>query len=157
MKIEEKYLQTLSKFYNLINTFSRIIWGIILDIFNFTLPYFIICVNQIICNGLFYWSAFKVETYFLVCCFGVLSFAGHVPLFPNVINKKFWIENSVILLGICGLFSGITCFLGPILTKSIIVNNDDYMIIYLIGSFTSFISSILPWLSKYEKVDFKKD
>ncbi len=157
MKIEEKYLQTLSKFYTLINTFSRIIWGIILDKFNFTIPYFIICVNQIICSGFFYWSVFKVETYFLVCCFGVLSFAGHVTLFPNVINKKFGIENSVILLGICGLFSGITCLLGPILTKSIIVNNDDYMIIYLIGSLTSFISSILTWFIKYEKVDFKKD
>ncbi len=156
MKIKEKYLQTLSKCYTLINTFSRIIWGIILDKFNFTIPYFILCVNQIICSGFFYWSVFKVETYYLVCCFGVLSFAGHVTLFPNVINKKFGIENSVTLLGICGLFSGITCLLGPILTKSIIVSNDDYMIIYLIGSFTSLISSILTWFIKYEKVDFKK-
>ena len=156
MKIKEQYLQTLSKCYTLINTFSRILWGIIMDKFNFTIPYFIICINQIICSGFFYWSVFKVETYFLVCCFGVLSFAGHVTIFPNVINKKFGIENSVTLLGICGLFSGFTCLLGPILTKSIIVTNDDYMIIYLIGSFTSFISSVLTWFIKYEKVDFKK-
>ena len=149
MKIKEQYLQTLSKCYTLINTFSRILWGIIMDKFNFTIPYFIICINQIICSGFFYWSVFKVETYFLVCCFGVLSFAGHVTIFPNVINKKFGIENSVTLLGICGLFSGFTCLLGPILTKSIIVTNDDYMIIYLIGSFTSFIYSVLTWFIKY--------
>ncbi len=150
---EEKPLKYLSKFYTLINTFGRILWGIILDKFGFTIPYFIVCLIQIICSACFYISANATYTYFLVCCFGAFSFAGHVTLFPNAINKKFGVENSVVLLGICGIFTAISCLLGPILTKVIIKEVSDYMIVYFITCGTGIVSATLTWFIKYEKFE----
>ncbi len=88
-------MHTLSKVYTLLNTFSRLLWGIICDKFKFKIPYLIIVINQI-------------YTFFIVLCLAVLSYAGHIILFPNIIHTKFGVENSVILLGICGIFAGIS-------------------------------------------------
>ena len=152
-KIDIKYIKYLSKAYTLINTFGRILWGVILDCFGFTIPYFIVCLIQIICSACFYISANATYTYFLVCCFGAFSFAGHVTLFPNAINKKFGVENSVVLLGICGIFTAISCLLGPILTKVIIKKVSDYMIVYFITCGTGIVSATLTWFIKYEKFE----
>ena len=154
---EEKALKYLSKFYTLINTFGRILWGIILDKFGFTIPYFIVCLIQIICSAFFYISANSIYTYFIVCCFGAFSFAGHVTLFPNAINKKFGVENSVVLLGICGVLTGISCLLGPVLTFFIIKEVRDYMIPYFITCGTGIVSAILTWFFEYKKFEIKND
>ena len=151
----ENYLQILSKCFTLLNTIARIIWGLILDKFGFTKPYFIICINQIICSGFFYHAASSILTYYLVCCFGVLSFAGHFILFPNLINKKFGVDNSVILLGICGFLIAFTSLLGPILIKIIIHKTEDYFIYFILNSCVTIVSAILIWFIKYEKYEIK--
>ena len=115
-KLDESGMHTLSKVYTLLNTFSRILWGIICQKFKFKKPYLIIVINQIAVGCLIYFSAFKLYTYFIVVCLGSLSYAGHIIFFPNLIHVKFGVENSVILLGICGIFSGISVLFGPILT-----------------------------------------
>ena len=99
-------MHILSKVFTLLNTFSRIIWGIICDRFKFKIPYLIIIINQIICGVLIYFSSSNLYTYFIVVCLAVISYAGHIILFPNLIHTKFGVENSVILLGICGIFAG---------------------------------------------------
>ena len=160
MELNELGIQSLSKVYTLLNTFSRIIWGIIYDKFGFKYPYIIVCVNQIICSSLIYFSSKYIVTYFIICCFGVLSFSGHIILFPNLITKIFGIDNSVILMGLCGFIAGFTCLLGPILTSKIIKNNNDYLKTYLIAGSTTIISLILTFIVKIEKIkkkDFKKD
>ena len=149
--LDDLGMQSLSKAFTLLNTFSRLIWGIIVDKYGFKTPYIIICINQIICGGLIYLSSYKFYTYFIVVCFGVLSYAGHIILFPNLINHKFGVDNSVILLGICGIFGGISCILGPILTFFIIKDIDDYLTIYLIGSAPTIISLILTFVIKIDK------
>ena len=154
-KEREQAIKNLSKSYTLINTFGRILWGIILDTFGFTIPYFIVCLIQIICSAFFYYSANNIYTYFLVCCFGAFSFAGHATLFPNVINKKFGVENSVVLLGICGIFNAISCILGPILTFYIIKKDSDYMFIYFITCATGIVSFILTGFIEYKKFEIK--
>ena len=149
--INDSILQNLSKCFTLINTFTRILWGLILDKFGFTIPYLIVCINQVICSFFLCKASNNANLYFLVCCFGVLSFAGHVTIFPNVINKKFGVDNSVVLLGICGILGEISCLLGPILTIKIIKDIEDYEIIYLIGSICSAISAFFTLFIKYEK------
>ena len=62
-------------------------------------------------------------------CLAVLSYAGHIILFPNLIHTKFGVENSLILLGICGIFAGISSLIGPILTY-FINDLEDYLITY---------------------------
>ena len=79
-----------------------------------------------------------------------MSYAGHIILFPNLIHHKFGVDNSVIILGICGIFGGISCILGPILTFFIIKENEDYLKIYLIGTAPTIISLILIFFVKVE-------
>ena len=154
-KEKEYSLQILSKCFTLLNTISRIIWGLVLDKFGFTIPYFIVCINQIICSGYFYHSSSSIVTYYLICCFGVLSFAGHFILFPNLINKKFGVDNSVILLGICGFLVAFTSILGPILIKIIVKKTEDYFIYFIINCGSTIISAIVIWFIKYEKYEIK--
>ena len=150
--LDENGMHTLSKVFTLLNTFSRIIWGIICNKFKFKKPYIIIMINQILCGSLIYFSAEKLYTYFIVVCFGVLSYAGHIILFPNLIHSKFGVENSVILLGISGVFSGISALIGPMLTY-FIKDLEDYLITYLVGVAPSIVSLILAIFIKIEKFE----
>ena len=69
-------MHILSKVFTLLNTFGRIIWGIICNKFKFRIPYLIIIINQIICGSLIYLSAEKIYTFFIVACLGVLNYSG---------------------------------------------------------------------------------
>ena len=151
--LDEFGMQLLSKDFTLLNTFSRLLWGFIYDKFGFKIPYIIICINQIICGSLLYTSSKTMATYNIVTCFGVLSYAGHIIVFPNLIHHKFGVDNSVIILGICGIFGGVACILGPILSLFIIDKPKDYLVIYLIGTAPTIISLILTFLVKIEKKD----
>ena len=75
-KLDENGMHILSKVFTLLNTFGRIIWGIICNKFKFRIPYLIIIINQIICGSLIYLSAEKIYTFFIVACLGVLNYSG---------------------------------------------------------------------------------
>ena len=147
-------MQILSKAFTILNTFCRLAWGYIYDKFGFKIPYVIICINQFICGLAIYFSSKFLAVYFIVVCFGVVSYSGHIILFPNLIKIKFGVDNSVIILGICGMFSGIACLMGPILTSSILREAKDYLIIYLIGVGPTIISLIFTF---FIKVQYIKD
>ena len=151
-KLDENGMHTLSKVFTLLNTFSRIIWGIICHKFKFRIPYLIIIINQIICGCLIYFSAFKLATYFIVVCLAVLSYAGHVTLFPNLIWTKFGVEHSVILLGIVGIFNGLSALIGPFLTL-FIKESKDYLITFLVGVAPSIVSLILTIFIKTNRMN----
>ena len=155
-KLDESGMHTLSKVYTLLNTFSRILWGIICQKFKFKKPYLIIVINQIVVGCLIYFSAFKLYTYFIVVCLGSLSYAGHMILFPNLIHVKFGVENSVILLGICGIFQGISALIGPVLTL-FVKDLKDYLIVYLVGVAPSIVSLILTIFIKADKFEIKHE
>ena len=152
--LSDSGMQILSKAFTLLNTFSRLLWGVIYDKFGFKIPYIIICLNQILSGSLIYFSSENIYTYIIVVCFGVLSYAGHIILFPNLIHHKFGVDNSVIILGICGIFGGISCILGPILTFFIIKETEDYLKIYYIGTAPTVVSLILIF---FVKIEDKKD
>ena len=152
-KLDENGMHILSKVFTLLNTFSRIIWGIICDKFKFRIPYLIVIINQIICGCLIYFSAEKLLTFFIVVCFGVLSYSGHIILYPSLIHSKFGVENSVILLGISGIFSGIAALIGPFLTY-FIQDLEDYLITYLVGVAPSIISLLLSIFIKTERITY---
>lgn len=89
-------------------------------------------------------------------CFGVLSYAGHIILFPNLIHHKFGVDNSVVILGICGIFGGISALIGPVLTD-IIENDEDYLKTYLIGVAPTIVSLLVTLFIKDEKLKKNKD
>ena len=147
-----KNLKALSKVFTLLNTFSRIIWGIIADRVRFKILYPIIFIIQIICGATIYFSAGNIVAYFIVTNLGVLSFAGHVVLFPTLINTKFGVDKSIYLLGIYGIFSGIAAMIGPILSIFVLKEKKDYLILYLVGAAPTIASLII---SIFLKVDVK--
>ena len=150
-KLNDSALKALSLVFTLLNTFTRLLWGIIYDKFGFKIPYIIVCINQIICGILIYPSSRYISTYFIVACFGVLSFSGHVVLFPNLVQNKFGVENSVNLLGICGIFVGISSMVGP----TIISNTEDFLKVYLIGVSPTVVSLIVTIFIKVDKLKKK--
>ena len=86
-----------------------------------------------------------------------MSYAGYIILFPNLIHTKFGVENSVILLGICGIFAGIASLIGPTLTY-FINEPKDYLITYLLGvspSFVSLVITIIIKIERYEPIEDK--
>ena len=151
----EKALQYLSKAFTLLNTFSRLAWGFIFDKIGFKLLYFIVCINQLICGGYIYWSSKYIVQYFIIVCFGVLSYAGHIILFPNLIHHKFGVDNSVVILGICGIFAGISALIGPILTTNI-EDEEDYLLAYLLGVAPTAVSLFITCFIKDEKLRINK-
>lgn len=144
-------LQNLSKVFTLLNTFSRLIWGYLSDKIRFKILYTIVCINQLICGSLLYISANYMFTYYIVVNFGVLSFSGHVILFPTLIHTKFGVENSVYLLGICGIFIGIAAFIGPVITSFVLKKSRDYLIVYIAGVAPTIISLIIELLIKVDQ------
>ncbi len=162
--LSDSGMQILSKAFTLINTFSRLLWGFICDKFGFKIPYIIVCINQIISGSLIYFASSNLYFYFTVVCLGVLSYAGHIVLYPNLVHIKFGVNNSVIILGIFGIFAGIVSILGPILTLFILKKDDkdkaddnikNYLFVYLIGMFPTIISLILTIFIKVEKMKKK--
>ena len=146
----KKNLKALSKVFTLLNTFSRILWGFIADRVRFKILYPIICIVQIICGATIYFSAGNIIAYFFVTNLAVLCFAGHVILFPNLINTKFGVDKSVYLLGICGIFSGIAAIIGPILSISVLKEKKNYLILYLVGAAPTIGSLIISLILKIE-------
>ena len=85
--------------------------------------------------------------------------AGQVILFPNVMKVIFGNENIVILLGIGGIFGGISSIMGPILSLFILDTSGDskdkndsssYLLIYLLGAAPTIISLIVSIFIKPE-------
>ena len=146
----KKNLKALSKVFTLLNTFSRILWGFIADRVRFKILYPIVCIVQIICGATIYFSAGNIVAYFIVTNLAVLSFAGHVILFPNLIHTKFGVDKSVYLLGICGIFTGIAALIGPILSIFVLKEKKDYLILYLVGAAPTIGSLIISLILKVE-------
>jgi len=151
-----KNLQDLSKVFTLLNTFSRLVWGYLSDKIRFKILYSIVCINQLICGSLIYFSAKNMLTYYIVVNFGVLSFSGHVILFPTLIHTKFGVENSVYLLGICGIFVGTAALIGPVITIFVLKKSTDYLIIYIAGAAPTIISLIIELLIKVDQKQNQK-
>ena len=62
-------------------------------------------------------------------------------------------ENSVILLGICGIFVGIAALIGPLLTF-FVKELEDYLITYLVGMAPSIVSLLLTIFIKTERITY---
>ena len=81
------------------------------------------------------------------------TFTTITPLFNKVFNKL-----GAEMYGLTGFFIGLASFLGPVLTKSLINKDSDYLIIYLIGGGICLIKFIaLFFFDENSEYTFKKD
>ena len=104
-----------------------------MDKFNFKILMIIISIIEFIVCGTIYFFAgnafiFVIENLLVACCLSG-TFTTITPLF----NKVFGDDLGAEMYGLTGFFIGLASFAGPILTKLLIKDDSDYLIIYFIG------------------------
>ena len=118
--------------FGIVNGSTRFIWGYLMDKFNFRILMIIISIIEIaICGSIYFVShipaLFVIENLLVATCLSG-TFTTITPLF-NKVFKNLGAE----MYGITGFLIGLASFLGPILTKLLIKDDSDYIIIYSIG------------------------
>lgn len=132
-KVGQSPLYIIGILFGLVNGGTRFIWGYLMDKFNFKIIMIIISIIEITICFTFYFSAgspaiFVIENLLVATCLSG-TFTTITPLF-NKVFKDIGAE----MYGLTGFFIGLASFLGPILTKLLIKEDSDYIIIYFIGA-----------------------
>lgn len=84
-----------------------------------------------VCGTIYFFAdnpvIFVIETLLVACCLSG-TFTMITPLFKDIFG-----DLGTEMYGLTGFFIGLASFMGPILTKSLINEDSDYLKIYLIG------------------------
>lgn len=135
-------LSYLSSFYSLINGFGRIIWGFLLDKYDFkNLYYSILFSEMIISLSIFYAGKYQI-LYFIMICTCSFLYSGLIVTSVIIFPKIYGIKYSNKIFSIACIICGSSCLLGPIASKLIIKNTNDYKKVYLSGLIFSLIAVI---------------
>ena len=103
-----------------------------MDKFNFKILMIIISILELILSSTIYLFAeypfiFVLENLLVACCLSG-TFTTITPLFNKIFN-----ELGAEMYGLTGFFIGLASFAGPVLTKLMIHEDSDYLIVYSIG------------------------
>ena len=156
-RIDETLLQTLSKLYSILNACARITWGFILDKYSLFYPYLVLCSVQIGCSACYYFSAQNGVTFLIATLVAVLGYAGQATMFPPFVGKIFGMKNSVTMLGILGIFNGVSSLLGPVIQTFIITDVTDYLIVFLIACGLTVVSLVLLFFVNDKEFAYKDE
>ena len=142
----------MSKVCGLLNAIFRILWGFIYDCYGFKILYTIITLLQIVISATFYFSANYIYTYFIANILENIVFSGHGTIAPPLINKVFGMKNTIKLIGITGYYIGTSGFVGAIIAKFTIRDNDaGYLIVYWIGCGFAIMAFIICIFTREDK------
>ena len=153
-KINETYLQTMSKVCSFLNGLFRIAWGFVFDCLGFKIPYLIVVINQIVVSSSFYFSARNEYLYFAANLLENVTFSGHGTIAPPLVTQIFGMKNAIILIGITGYYIGSCGFVGALIAKFIIKKPEDYLIVYLIGAAFAVMSLIITIFMNGDKFPY---
>ena len=145
----------MSKVCGLLNGLFRIGWGFVYDAFGFKIPYTIITTIQIGVSATFYFSANNIFAYYVTNILENIVFSGHGTIAPPIVSKIFGMKNTVTLIGITGYYIGTAGFLGAVLAKFIIKEDNDFLTCYLIGCGFAVMGWICCQLTKEDKFEYK--
>lgn len=141
----------MSKVCGLLNGIFRIIWGFVYDWLGFKIPYTIVTTLQVVVSATFYFSANNIYTYYITNILENLVFSGHGTIAPPIVSKIFGMKNTVTLLGITGYYIGTAGFLGAIIAKFVIKEDEDFLIVYWIGCGFAIMGWIICMFTKEDK------
>ena len=104
-----------------------------MDIFGFKILMIIISIIELGVSGTIYYCAgnpvlFVIENLLVACCLSG-TFTMITPLFNVVFGKELATE----IYGLTGFFIGVASFVGPLLAKIMVKDEEDYLMLYLIG------------------------
>ena len=80
-----------------------------------------------------------------------MVFSGPGTFAPPIVSKIFGMKNTVTLLGITGYYIGTAGFLGAIIAKFIIKEDNDFLIVYWIGCGFAIMGWIICIFTKEDK------
>ena len=151
--LDENFLSFLSKTYSIINGISRIVWGILFDYFPFKkLMYYLLSLEIFISFTVYYIGEYKYLYFIYIIVSGVL-FAGIIVIVMPLYNKIYGEKYSSKIYGIAMGIYGFSCLLGPIVSKVVIKEKEDYKYVYFSGTLFSIISLIN--VMKFDLKEFK--
>ena len=151
----------MSKVCGLLNGGFRIAWGFVYDRLGFKIPYRIVTTLQIIVSASFYSSGNYLWSYYITNILENIVFAGHGTIAPPIVSKIFGMKNTVTLIGITGYYIGSAGFLGPVIAKCVINDDDDsndvsdFLIMYLIGCGFAIMGFIICLITREDKFEYK--
>lgn len=140
--INNKLLSNLSKLYSLINGVGRILWGFLLDKFELKKLYYLIIISEIIISLTIFYAGNYQYLYFLMICTCSFLFSGIVVILIIIYPKVYGIKYSNKIYGIGSAITGFSSLLGPIASKVLIKETNDYKKIYFSGTLLSFLCLI---------------
>ena len=107
-----------------------------------------------VCGTIYFFAdnpvIFVIETLLVACCLSG-TFTMITPLFKDIFG-----DLGTEMYGLTGFFIGLASFAGPILTKTLIKEDSDYLKIYLIGGAICVVKFIaLLFFDENTKFKFK--
>lgn len=142
--------------FGLLNGSMRFLWGFLLDLLGFKILMLIICILELGVSISIYFIAEIQTLYFIENMIIASCLSGGFTLLTPTFNKVFGTKLGSTMYGIGACFIGLASILGPVLTKFIIKNREDYLIIYLCGSVFVIMSLITLIFFKEDPFDYRK-
>ena len=132
--VPQTYLYIAVLFFNLINGFSRFIWGIFNDIFGFKKLLFLITIIEIFVGLSIYFVVNYEYIYVIELLLVGICLGGIATIISPTYNKIFSLLLGPELHGIAGIFIAVANILGPLCFKLTSKDVISYMIFFIIGA-----------------------
>lgn len=147
-------LQIMSFILAFLNGVTRFVWGWLVDKFSFKILMAIVLFIQLAISISVYFAAQNLYAFIIVNFLIGMCTAGVFTLLPPTFNKIFGVKNGAKMFSYAGIFIGIASVLGPILTKLVIKEKKDYLIVYLISAGLLVIAIILLFFLNEELFEY---
>lgn len=89
---DEAYLSTLVKVYPIINGFSRVVVGPLMDYVSFKILYATVNIFVIILSSSIYYISENATLYFIYNVISAICLGTNFAIFPTFISKKFGLK-----------------------------------------------------------------
>jgi len=148
---------TLGILFGIVNGSSRFLWGYLMDKLGFKTLMFIITIIEVTVGSTLYFIAnieplFVIEVLLIGACIG-----GNFVILAPTFKKIFGLQIGPELYGITSISIGIANISGPILTKLLLNQIEDYLIAFIIATSLSGIKLIILFFFDEKPYEFKSE
>mgnify|MGYP002625413044 CR=1 FL=1 len=146
---------TLGILFGIVNGSSRFLWGYLMDKLGFKTLMFIITFIEVTVGSSLYFIVnyeplFVIEVLLIGACIG-----GNFVILAPTFKKIFGLQVGPELYGITSISIGIANISGPILTKLMLEEPEDYLIAFIIATSLSAIKLVVLCFFNENPYEFK--
>ena len=132
--LEQNILFIIGALFGILNLFSRFVLGFLMDKFCFRSIMFFISVSELIISTSICSAANKTFLFVFLNILTSLCLGGTLTVIGPFFDQTFGAEQGLKVYGISGIFFGIACLAGSLLTKNFVDESDDYFLLFIIGA-----------------------